>query len=162
MQNLYKIPGKTVITAHRGMSGLYPENTMMAFEKAVEFGVDIVEFDVRLSGDGVPVILHDAALDRTTDGSGPVSSFSISELRKLNASFWKGPHNTGCRKDFGVDYIQPTRNLVNKNFCEQINRLGLCANMFFANSADEAGEYIKMGMKGIMTDNPHLMPNEKR
>lgn len=252
MKKLYKIPGKTVITAHRGMSGLYPENTMMAFEKAVEFGVDIVEFDVRLSSDGVPVILHDTTLDRTTDGSGPVSSYSISELQKLNASYWKGPHNTGCRlekpqfeniripifedvlknisqkvflniqvycgasaeskkeisalykkynlygraflmlksfeeaelywqidknldlcigedrgnlqrhKDFGVDYIQPTKNLVNKDFCEQIKRLELCANMFFANSADEAAEYIQMGMKGIMTDNPHLMLNEKR
>ena len=58
--------------AHRGFSGKYPENTMLAFRKALETGCDGIELDVHLSRDGVPVVIHDETLDRTTDASGPV------------------------------------------------------------------------------------------
>ena len=88
------------MTAHRGFSGHYPENTLLAFSKAVELGVEIVEFDVRESSDGALVILHDALLDRTTEGSGPVNAFSLAELKCLNATYWRGPHDTGKRMPF--------------------------------------------------------------
>lgn len=77
----------TKLLAHRGFSGKYPENTMLAFEKAIEAGCDGLEFDVQLTSDGVPVIIHDLAVDRTTDGSGPVASFSYDAIRKLNAGY---------------------------------------------------------------------------
>ncbi|MCD6563330.1 MAG: hypothetical protein J7K23_05385, partial [Thermoproteales archaeon] len=64
------------IVAHRGASFCEPENTLRAFKKAIEIGADVVEFDVRVSGDGVPVVIHDASVDRTTDGSGLVSELS--------------------------------------------------------------------------------------
>lgn len=73
--------------AHRGFSGCYPENTMLAFEKAVEIGADGIELDVQLTKDGEVVIIHDETIDRTTDGKGTVVSFTYEELQKFDASF---------------------------------------------------------------------------
>ena len=55
--------------AHRGFKGKYPENTLLAFKKAIDIGVDGIEFDVHLSKDGVPIIIHDETLNRTTNGA---------------------------------------------------------------------------------------------
>ena len=99
LQERYLGAGPVVITAHRGFSGQYPENTLEAFREAVALGVDFVEFDVRCSSDGVPIIMHDATVDRTTDGQGNVCALSLAELRALNASFWSGPHDTGERME---------------------------------------------------------------
>jgi glycerophosphoryl diester phosphodiesterase len=73
------------IIAHRGASGSAPENTMPAFELAVQQGADAFELDVRLTGDGVPVVLHDPTLDRTTDGKGALSALSLAELGGVDA-----------------------------------------------------------------------------
>lgn len=73
--------------AHRGFSGKYPENTMLAFEKAVEAGADGIELDVQLSKDGEVVIIHDETLDRTTDGKGFVVDYTYEELSKFDASY---------------------------------------------------------------------------
>lgn len=72
--------------AHRGFSGKYPENTMTAFEKAVEEKCDGIETDVQLTKDGEMVLCHDELLDRTTNGSGLLANYTFNELRKLNAS----------------------------------------------------------------------------
>lgn len=77
---------KTLNFAHRGFRSQFPENTMTAFEKAVQLGVDGIEFDVHLSCDGVPVIIHDEKLDRTCNAFGFVKDFSFAELRKINAA----------------------------------------------------------------------------
>ena len=58
------------VMAHRGDSGKYPENTMLAFEKAAEAGADAIELDVQLTRDGEVVVIHDERIDRTTDGTG--------------------------------------------------------------------------------------------
>lgn len=73
--------------AHRGFSGKYPENTMLAFKKAVEAGADGIELDVQLTKDGEVVIIHDEKVDRTTNGAGNVRDFTLAELRKLDASY---------------------------------------------------------------------------
>ena len=73
--------------AHRGFSGKYPENTMLAFQKAVEIGADGVELDVQLTKDGEVVIIHDETIDRTTDGKGYVVDYTYEELSKFNASY---------------------------------------------------------------------------
>lgn len=74
------------VVAHRGYSGCYPENTMLAYEKAVEAKADEIELDVQLTKDGQVVVIHDETVDRTTDGTGNVDSYTLSELQKLNAS----------------------------------------------------------------------------
>jgi glycerophosphoryl diester phosphodiesterase len=69
--------------AHRGASGDYPENTMLAFEKAIEMGCDGIETDVHLSKDGVLVLIHDEKVDRTTSEKGYVADYPFAELNKL-------------------------------------------------------------------------------
>ena len=90
-------PGRHVVTAHRGLSATRPANTVPAFLAAVEAGADIVEFDVRDTQDGVPVILHDPTLDRTTNGVGPIRECSWSVARTREASHWRGTHDAGRR-----------------------------------------------------------------
>ncbi len=83
------------IAAHRGASDTLPENTIVALADAVELGCDFVEFDVRATRDGRLVLLHDATLDRTTDGSGPVALKTLHELRSLDAGAWLSPTHSG-------------------------------------------------------------------
>lgn len=79
------------VVAHRGYSGRYPENTMLAFRKAVEAGCDEIELDVQMTRDGVVVVLHDERIDRTTDGTGYVRDYTYEELKKYNAAkCWDG------------------------------------------------------------------------
>jgi glycerophosphoryl diester phosphodiesterase len=73
------------IIGHRGVRGLEPENTMRSFRKAMQLGVDYIECDVRMTKDGHIVLIHDNTVDRTTNGSGPVNSFTFDEIRKLDA-----------------------------------------------------------------------------
>ncbi len=72
--------------AHRGFSGRYPENTMLAFRKAIEEGADGIELDVHLSSDGEVMIIHDEALKRTTGKDGCVSDYTRAELEKISAA----------------------------------------------------------------------------
>ncbi len=74
------------IFAHRGFSGKYPENTMLAFEKAVEIGVDGIELDVHLTKDNELVIIHDEDIKRTCDGEGLVKDMTAEQLKKYDAS----------------------------------------------------------------------------
>ncbi|MGM9652522.1 MAG: glycerophosphodiester phosphodiesterase [Eubacteriales bacterium] len=89
-QNIY-------VAAHRGWSEKYPENTMEAFRAAIALGVDQVETDIRVTADGELVLIHDAAVDRTTNGTGNVCDYSLAELRRLDAGAWKGEEFAGCR-----------------------------------------------------------------
>lgn len=82
---------RPIPVGHRGASGELPENTLPAFERALEQGARIVETDVHPSADGVAVIFHDHELDRTTDGSGPVSARTLDALRRLDAGYHFSP-----------------------------------------------------------------------
>ena len=86
--------------AHRGASGkgLAPENTIAAFRKALEIGVDLVEIDIHLTADGHPIVIHDRTVDRTTNGSGAVDTMTLAEIRELDAGGWFG-------KDFKGEQI---------------------------------------------------------
>lgn len=75
------------VFAHRGFSGNYPENTMLAYEKAVEAGCDGIEMDIHLSKDGHVVIMLDADLSRTTNGSGRIQDYTVAQLK-----------GAGCRR----------------------------------------------------------------
>ena len=76
---------RAVAIAHRGGSKLRPENTMEAFDHAVALGVDALECDVHLSADGVPAVIHDATLERTTDAAGQVAAWSMADLATVDA-----------------------------------------------------------------------------
>ena len=82
----YKSQQNLRISAHRGNSGLAPENTLATFQKTLEMGVDFIEIDVRTSKDNQLVILHDGTLNRTTDGRGPIAHLTLSEIKQLKAN----------------------------------------------------------------------------
>jgi len=79
------------IIGHRGAAALAPENTLASFRAAAALGCRMVEFDVRLSADGIPVVFHDATLDRTSDGHGRVGSRPLADLKRLDAGGWFSP-----------------------------------------------------------------------
>lgn len=85
------------IIAHRGAMMLAPENTLASQRLAYELGADIVECDVRLSNDNVPVIMHDHGLDRTTNATGSLWSRTLQQLKQLDAGSWFGPQWEGER-----------------------------------------------------------------
>lgn len=78
---------RPLVIAHRGGKGLWPENSLFAFERAVALGVDMLEMDLHLSADGEMVVIHDATLDRTTNGQGPVAALSLQHLQALDAGY---------------------------------------------------------------------------
>src|SRR5437762_10196522 len=90
-------PGTCFRIAHRGASGRAPENTHAAFAAALELGVDAIELDCQLSADGVPVVIHDETLERTTSGIGPVRATPWKELACLDAGAWSGAAFAGER-----------------------------------------------------------------
>ncbi len=246
LNDLYRDPDRVVVTAHRGFNSRYPENTLLAFRKAVEAGADIIEFDLRASADGVPVLLHDPTLDRTTDGTGRPEEFSLADLKRLNASWFQGPSVAGRRlaepacadarvntfeevlKEFagqpvgmniqvyagddiiesicslyakynlykkafltvldlkiaklvrqfdpaielcvlsirgeiekqrenGCVFMQPRREHVTPAFCQAVRDADICANMFYANEADDIRKYLGYGLRGILTDCPDVV-----
>ncbi len=75
----------SMVIGHRGAAGYAPENTIASFEKAIELGVQMIEFDVRLCKTGQLVVIHDETVDRTTNGEGLVSDMTIDELKELDA-----------------------------------------------------------------------------
>lgn len=77
--------GEITVVGHRGAAGAVPENTVPGLEHAREVGVDAVEVDLQATADGRLVLLHDATVDRTTDGSGPVEAMTLEETRRLDA-----------------------------------------------------------------------------
>jgi glycerophosphoryl diester phosphodiesterase len=85
------------VQAHRGFSAHYPEQTLLAFERAIEAGADRLEMDLAITSDGHIVMMHDRTIDRTTDGSGPVDAFTLAELQALDAGSWKGTQFAGER-----------------------------------------------------------------
>jgi glycerophosphoryl diester phosphodiesterase len=79
-------PGSRIVIAHRGNRARTSENTIESLREAQLLGADALEFDVRVTRDGVPVVIHDPDVDRTTNGTGLVRSFTFQQLRTLDAS----------------------------------------------------------------------------
>ena len=85
------------VFAHRGYRTKYPENTKTAFQKALSLGVHGIELDLRLTRDGKGVIIHDATVDRTSDGTGQVERMTLAEIKALDAGKWLGEELAGQR-----------------------------------------------------------------
>src|SRR5512142_579746 len=82
------LAGPPLLVAHRGGAGLAPENTLPAFLSARDdWGADMIELDIHLTADGQVVVIHDPTVDRTTDGTGPLASKTLAELRELDAGY---------------------------------------------------------------------------
>ncbi|UCZ53877.1 glycerophosphodiester phosphodiesterase [Bacillus shivajii] len=107
---------QTKIFAHRGSSSTHPENTMEAFQAALQYGADGIELDVQLTKDGVPVVIHDEKVDRTTNGNGWVKDLTYNELKQLDAGSWFDPsfsHTKIPRLEDVLNWLVQTPLLLN-------------------------------------------------
>lgn len=96
------------VIGHRGIATAYPENTLISFEKAIEAGVDAIEFDVHMTLDGELVVTHDATVNRCSNGTGEVSSYTLNLLKALDFGKWKGPEFAGTR----IPTLEETLDLI--------------------------------------------------
>ncbi len=78
---------RPLVIAHQGGDGLWPGNTMFAFQNAADLGVDVLEMDLHITSDGVLVLMHDETVDRTTDGTGEIEAMTLDELKQLDAGY---------------------------------------------------------------------------
>lgn len=111
-------PGQLEIVAHRGYSARAPENTLAAIERAIAAGADAVEWDVHLTADGVPVVIHDDSLERTTTGMGRVRDHTLAQLRALDAGRWFGPGFAGEPIPTLAEALARTRRRVARVYTE--------------------------------------------
>jgi len=91
-----KMP-KRGLCAHRGANATHPENTLPAFEEAIRLGVQMIEFDVKMTRDRALMLMHDETVDRTTDGQGRLADLTLAELLQLDAGKKKDPKFSGTR-----------------------------------------------------------------
>lgn len=96
IRNGAKLPDRG-LCAHRGAMETHPENTIPAYQAAAEAGAHMIEFDVWLTRDNGLAVLHDATVDRTTDGTGAIADLTLSDVRSLDAGSWKAPRFAGLR-----------------------------------------------------------------
>lgn len=165
-----------VIFAHRGASAHAPENTLAAFELALEQGADAIELDVKLSADGQVVVIHDATVDRTTGTHGRVRDLSLAQLRALNAgSFFASRFSTekipmleevfeavGRRTFINVEltnYNTPRDHLV-ESVCMLVKQHNLQGRVifssFYASNLSKARSYLPEVPCGLLALNGWL------
>ena len=158
--------------AHRGDSERAPENTLPAYRKALNAGVRLLEVDVRFTADDVPVLMHDATVDRTTDGSGEVAGFTLAQIRSLDAGSWFSGDFAGVKvptlesvldlgRRNGADFLvelkpRPTAQQMDE-FLNRIRWLGMLERVRVT-SFDEATildvRAAQPGLRTALIDNP--------
>ena len=133
VQRATKLP---MISSHRGASRMAPENTLVAFSKAIELGSDFIELDVRTTADGAQVILHDESLKRTAAMDARVGKISLVNLKKLSAGRWFGEQYE--------DQRVPTLEEVCELVVKENRRLGFVVNLYVDCKAIDTGEVIRI------------------
>lgn len=112
---------KTVlVSGHRGYAARYPENTLVSFEAALKLPVDMLEFDLHMTRDGEIIMMHDSKVDRTTDGTGLIRSFSLAEIKKLDAGLRKGEQFAGTRIPTFEEFLVFVRNRPDIGLCVEL------------------------------------------
>ncbi len=101
--------------AHRGFSAAAPENTLIAFEKAVRAGANMLEMDVMLTGDGQVIVFHDYRLGRTTNGTGLVSKLTAARIRSLDAGMWFNERFSGEKVPILDEVLEMAKGKVRLN-----------------------------------------------
>lgn len=139
--------GLARVIGHRGAAARAPENTLAGLRRARELGATWVEFDVKLTADGVPILMHDETLDRTTNGRGPVSARSWNEVARLDAGSWFGP-------EFAGERVPPLNEVL-----ALLGALGLGANIEIKPCPGRAAETGRVVAAAVREEwPPHLAP----
>ncbi len=140
------------VVAHRGFSGKYPENTALAFTKALELGVEMVEIDVHLAKDRSLILIHDDSVERTSNGTGRVADLTLDEIKTLDAGSWMDPAFAGerfltlsealdlmggkTRLNIHIKAYESDRDLVVPPVVQEIERRNLRGSCFVASDGD--------------------------
>jgi len=161
---------RPILLAHRGDLAYAPENTLPAFSQAIQKGADGVELDAKLTADGHVIVIHDTTVDRTTNASGKVASFTLEAIRKLDAGAWFDPKFAGTQvplleevfETIGreklinielTNYSTPRDGLTQK-VCELIkrhnNRAQIIFSSFFASNLKIAAQILPEVPRGLL------------
>lgn len=129
-----------LVQAHRGFSEDYPENTLRAFDEAIKAGANRVETDLALTSDGVVVLMHDVTVDRTTDGQGGTSGFTLGELKQLDAGSWKAAEFTGEKVPTLAEALELTAGRAEMNLEIKVSQ----------RSASSVHDTIRLGVATVL------------
>ena len=161
---------RPILLAHRGDKDHAPENTLPSFAQAIQKGADGVELDAKLTADGHVIVIHDATVNRTTDGSGKIQSFTLDAIRKLDAGSWFDKSFAGTQvplledvfETVGRDklinieltnYATPRDGLVNK-VCDLIkkhnNQSQILFSSFFSRNLKIASQLLPNVPRGLL------------
>lgn len=146
-----------LVIAHQGGDGVWPGESMLAFQNAVDLGVDVLEMDLHITSDGVLVLMHDETVDRTTDGTGEIESMTLAEIKQLDAAYDWTPDDgvTFPYRGQGIQVvtleevftafpemrmtieIKKTNNSMAKPFCDLIREYDMQEKVLVASFHDE-------------------------
>ena len=161
----------SLVIAHQGGDGLWPGDTMYAFERAVEAGADVLEMDAHITRDGRIVLMHDEVVDRTTDGTGTIEELTLAELKKLDAAYqWSNDDGkTFPYRGQGIQVpmleelfdkfprtryvieIKLTQNPIDKPLCDLIRQYNMQGHVMVASFHDEAMQNFRATCPEIAT-----------
>jgi glycerophosphoryl diester phosphodiesterase len=162
---------RPLLIAHQGGDGIWPGDTMFAFEKAVEIGADVLEMDAHITKDDQIVLMHDEEVDRTTDGTGLIEDMTLDELKQLDAAYdWSNDGDkTFPYRSQGIQVptldelftklpqmryvieIKLTQNPIDKPLCDLIRRHGMQGSVMVASFHDEAMQNFRTTCPEIAT-----------
>jgi glycerophosphoryl diester phosphodiesterase len=167
----YRGVDRPLVIAHQGGDGVWPGDTMYAFEQAVNIGVDVLEMDAHITKDGRIVLMHDEEVDRTTDGTGLIEDLTLEEIKRLDAAY-------GWSNDEGVTFpfrgqgiqvpaldelfeafpqmryvieIKLTRNPIDKPLCDLIRQHNMQDKVLVASFHDEAMQSFRAACPEVAT-----------
>ncbi len=161
----------TLVIAHQGGDGIWPGDTMYAFEKAVEIGADVLEMDAHITKDGHIVLMHDETVDDTTDGTGLIEEITLDELKKLDAAYeWSNDGGqTFPYRGQGIQVptldelfqkfpqmryvieIKLTKNPIDQPLCDLIRQHDMQDKVVVASFHDEAMQNFRVTCPGVAT-----------
>lgn len=160
MSAAFELDGPVEIVAHRGYSARAPENTLAALELAITAGADALEFDLHTTACGVPVLLHDATLERTTDGSGPIRDKTPEQLAGHDAGRWFGAEFAGEPIPTLADALGRVRGRVKRLYPEvkgygRESDLALISDLVEHAGVTEATVFISMDWEALAAIRRH-------
>ena len=170
-RNYYKDVSSPLVIAHQGGDGLWPGDTLYAFEKAVELGVDVLEMDAHITKDGQIVLMHDEEVDRTTDGTGLIEDLTLEELKQLDAAYrWSNDGGeTFPYRGQGIQVptldelfqrfpqmrfvieIKLTQNPIDKPLCDLIRKHNMQDKVMVASFHDQAMQNFRLTCPEVAT-----------
>jgi glycerophosphoryl diester phosphodiesterase len=167
----YNNADRPLVIAHQGGDGIWPGDTLFAFEKAVEIGADVLEMDAHITKDGHIVLMHDEEVDRTTDGTGLIENLTLDELKQLDAAYdWSNDDGkTFPYRGQGIQVptldelferfpqmryvieIKLTQNPIDKPLCDLIRQYKMQDKVLIASFHDEAMQNFRQTCPEVAT-----------